>query len=1153
MSRSLLLPALVVLLVGLGFATVGTGRAFALPSHGFPTQAASPTIDSTATSVISTFGGIAPGTTVKVTAYVTDTSATPSTPSGTVSWSDEGAGGTFSAPECTLDGTGPGQSDCSVSYLDAAPVGSVVTIVGSYAGDETHEPSSSAATLTVLSASTTSVSPNSLSVLSGQAVNYTVTVTDTSNGPASAPQGDVSWADGGAGGSFSASVCSLSATNNFTSTCTITYQAPGTTLDSLKVKITATYPGDALHLSSSGGASLTVLPAVVEVTVNYVTFGSGNASAPPTFTFSASNGTDTVLLTLTPTSYGVEVDTPWFVSSQLGNSSQTDAWNLKGVAQGTVQYASGGPNGQSSLTFVYYHQYSVDLGYTVVGGTSGASVPPFVTYTSFGVKHDVGAPGRVWVDVGTAYAYPASLPGSIGSTRWLAQGVNGTVTGPGDLSPTYYHQYDLSVSYSVQDSPADQTPPTFFAQSMGSPFNASLATLTSKVWLDAGSTYSFTDPLAGATATERWSAGSGSSGTVTDADIAITYYQQNPVLASFNVNDGSTPAESESGHATPVFATLEGVAGDGNVTATLSTQPQEVWLNAGTHYSIPNILLALPGERWVATGAVTGTVALGATVTQTYYHEFLLNASFSSVGPPAPAPELTYTELGNETQSPLIEHNPIIANSSSFWVDAGTRFFVSDSASGDRWFAPAAPTELASSNMTVMFFHQYEVEVSLQVTSGGVPGQVALLGVSGGAPFSQLLGPQPVGVWLDSGTSYTIPQTLLQLSTERWVAASNLTGIASSPSNVTQLYYHQALLNLSASGAPSDPSPTVEYTAHGQAEETAVGQAGSGVWADVGTKFTLQNVIPISAGARWYSPLVGGNLTGPVQETARFYQQYLLAYSYNATGGNMTPPLALALVQGGSARLLAISNQTGHIWADARTAWSVTAAPSQGGERWLTSSATQGTVGGPATLSLSFVHQFLVTTAPSPPTGGSVTLGGWYNASSEIAIQATPAQGWGLGAWSGVGNSSYSGTSSTLSIQVLSPVNETAQFDPSLTIVSSNGGSVKYTTGPSVQSIDSGRSAQTYVVGGGKVTLQAHASFPYVFVKWSGIDSNSSDPLSLNVTAPTVIQAVFAPSYIDLIGLPVLVLVCCLSIYLTRHVIAATGRQVLRNLTSREG
>jgi len=1140
------LVAAALLLVALSFTFVGVGSALALPAHPGPAQSGISTTDPTSTNLFSNNAVATPGATVTLTAYVTDTSATPSTPSGVVSWADQGAGGNFSSPQCTLSSASSSESQCSISYIANAPVGANVTILGSYAGDAGHASSAGVYTVQVLSLSATSVSPSSRSITSGQTINFTVTVTDSSTGASNSPQGEVSWSSKGGGG-FVASLCSLAQISNFSSACTVTFHAPFTATTALSLQISASYPGDSRDSPSSGSATLTDVPATVPVTVSYSAVGSGQP-LPPTFTYSISNGTKTVEMTSTPTSYEVDVGSEWFVSNQLENSSQTDAWNLDGAAQGTVQYAFGTTDGGSFMTFTYYHQYRVDLGYQVVGGTAGASIPPFVTFTSFGVTKDTGAPGQVWVDVGTPYAYPALIPGSIGNVRWIAQNVSGAVTGPGDLSPTYYHQYYLSVSFAVRDTSGSQTPPTFFAESMGLPFNESVASLTSNLWLDAGSSYSLTDPLAGANSTVRWSAGSSSSGAIINSNIAVTYYRQYPVIASFKTADGSVPAKLIRGVSTPVFAALEGVSGDANVTVPLTTQPQVVWLNAGTVCSIPNLLLALSGERWMATGAVTGTVAPGGTLLQTFYHEFLLNVSYIAPGPPVSAPSLTYTLLGNQTQSPLVEQNMLIANSSAVWVDSGTHFFVMDSSPGERWYAPSAPDGLASSTMAVTFYHQYKIDVSLGVVGGGLPAQSSVSGTSGGKAFTELLGTQIVGVWLDSGTNFTIPQTLLQLPTERWVAASDMTRDATSPTAVTQLYYHQALLNLSASGAPSASPPAIGYVSMGERTNAIVGQASSAIWADVGTGFNVQNVIGGGTGERWYSGLIDANVTGPIQEAVRYFHQYSLNYSYALTGGQMTPLPALTIVQAGKSIALNATSQTGQFWADAGTQWQAAATPAPPGERWLSGAPTHGTVAGPASLRFSYFLQFLVSTAASPASGGSVTPGGWFNASSDVTLQAVPGLGWALGNWNAIGAGGYSGTSSTVSIHVLSAANETAQFEPGLTIVSSNGGSVKYTTGPSVQNVGPGRSVQTFVTGNGQVTLEAHASFPFQFVTWSGIDGNSSDPLSLSVNAPTVIQAVFAPSYMDLIGFPAAVFASCLTIYLARHVLLATGRQALRNV-----
>src|SRR2546426_7821 len=68
------------------------------------------------------------------TATVSDTAGTgASTPTGTVSWTSDGAG-TFSAASCTLDATGK----CSVSYTPTALGTGTHKITGSYLGDPQH-------------------------------------------------------------------------------------------------------------------------------------------------------------------------------------------------------------------------------------------------------------------------------------------------------------------------------------------------------------------------------------------------------------------------------------------------------------------------------------------------------------------------------------------------------------------------------------------------------------------------------------------------------------------------------------------------------------------------------------------------------------------------------------------------------------------------------------------------------------------------------------------------------------------------------------------------------------------------------------------------------------------------------------------------------
>ncbi len=151
---------------------------------------------------------------------------------------------------------------------------------------------------------TTSVSLAPVSVLANQSSTATVTVTDTeSTGTAAVPAGTVTV--GGAGVTGGACNLSQSAANQSTCTAPVTAAAAGS------YPITASYPADAVHQASSGGANLTVTalttstgigfssPTVVvgqpsTVTVTVTNTAAGATTAPTgSVTFSSSVPTDT--------------------------------------------------------------------------------------------------------------------------------------------------------------------------------------------------------------------------------------------------------------------------------------------------------------------------------------------------------------------------------------------------------------------------------------------------------------------------------------------------------------------------------------------------------------------------------------------------------------------------------------------------------------------------------------------------------------------------------------------------------------------------------------------------------------------------------------------------------------------------------------------
>jgi trimeric autotransporter adhesin len=211
----------------------------------------------TSTTVIPNPATTQVGKAITFKAKVVDTNPTAKvTPTGTVTWDDGGAGGTFSPGSCTLAHVSPSTGSCAVKYTPT--VTGPITIKATYAGDSKHNPSSGTSSLTsTIRSSSTTVSPNPAGGIIDKPKTFKAKVADTSPGTKTAPTGTISWSDGGAGGTFSPSPsCTLAPVPSTTgkSACTVSY-TPSVTGS---ITMTATYSGDSTHNGSSGTSTLTV-------------------------------------------------------------------------------------------------------------------------------------------------------------------------------------------------------------------------------------------------------------------------------------------------------------------------------------------------------------------------------------------------------------------------------------------------------------------------------------------------------------------------------------------------------------------------------------------------------------------------------------------------------------------------------------------------------------------------------------------------------------------------------------------------------------------------------------------------------------------------------------------------------------------------------
>ena len=306
------------------------------------------TPSTTSVEVTPTSESYVSGQSLTFAAIVTDTSNSPTTPGGTVSWSDGNVGGTFSSSSCTLS-----SGTCTISYTPYSSSSNSITITASYGGDGIHQTSYGISQLSHTQDTTSvMVVSSSSTISSGGQVTFTTTVTDPTNSQ-NMPTGTVTWSDGNVGGTFSSSTCYLSS-----GTCTATYAASSNVPNS--IVITATYGGDTSHAITSGTSTLMVnsgsstSSSLVTISPNPASYVAGNAV---TFTATVTDPMDSLNV---PTGTMI-----WSDGNTGGTFSSSTCYLSSGIC--TVTYTAPS-NAQNSVTITA--SYYGDTAHTASSGTS---------------------------------------------------------------------------------------------------------------------------------------------------------------------------------------------------------------------------------------------------------------------------------------------------------------------------------------------------------------------------------------------------------------------------------------------------------------------------------------------------------------------------------------------------------------------------------------------------------------------------------------------------------------------------------------------------------------------------------------------------------------------------------------------------------------
>ena len=287
--------------------------------------------------------------------------------------------------------------------------------------------------------------------------------------------------------------------------------------------------------NATTGYTLVIKPAVA-MSVEYTVIGGGSGSSPPIFNYTYNGAPDSITLTNASAVIHADENSGWVIQPVLSGSSATEQWNL---ANGLN---TGNSSADTSLDFIYYHQFFVSFNYTLLGGGSGYT-PPGVNYTQFGKEITATAgTGSIWADAGSRYSYSNPLSGSSTRERWDSNSsyLSGAISTAGGIAPTYYHQFEMNASFSTNDAIAPSSSPSINATEFGKELTMKLGFAPSIYWLDSNSNYSISEAFfANSSALERWIVnGTQTSGIISGfATLSLQYTHQ--YYLSLNSTSGS--------------------------------------------------------------------------------------------------------------------------------------------------------------------------------------------------------------------------------------------------------------------------------------------------------------------------------------------------------------------------------------------------------------------------------------------------------------------------------------------------------------------------------------------------------------------------------------------------------------------------------------
>jgi hypothetical protein len=597
-------------------------------------------------------------------------------PTGVITWQTTDNAGIFSANPCTL-----ASGSCGVSYTAT----SSALITASYAGDANN----------TASHGTFSITAN---------VNEMIQITVANSGPAA---------------TVALSGCSVSPTSITANGIPQPFQA-----SSGCSGIVATLPpagANTRYLNATGGESLNIASCAASscqsfsATIYFQLLNTYQVAPASPSSWSSAGSiivSGTVLGTAGQQLCKITVSTGGGQFSCQG-WSDFDTQTTLGILQvsqnqrwasghGSFTDISGGNHDNSS----YFSQVLENFQYSLVGSTTAPTA--HLLYTGFGTTSTfplTGSESLVWLDSGSSWSVPAALSGSSSSERWEGLVTSGAATAGQTVALMYYHQFMVIFGYSVAAGGSAYAPPSIQFTSFGARMEGTQG------WVDAGTSYSFTNPLDGSTASERWLTPTQDGVASSAGTVSPVYYHQYAFALNFTVSGGGIYDNPRLN-----FTSL-GNPGLEQLNATRAT----IWMDAGTKWGVSVVLPnSSPAERWVTKQTASGNALAPFVGELLYYHQDLgtMRYSIQGTGGSPPVPSTNYTSLGGTIRAQLNE------TAQTFWIDTESSWSASPilpGVQGERWQSnvPGPIVVGAPFQQDVQYTHQFYMKVGVSTAAGG--------------------------------------------------------------------------------------------------------------------------------------------------------------------------------------------------------------------------------------------------------------------------------------------------------------------------------------------------------------------------------------------------------------------------------------------------